>query len=127
MVRLRAEKIERIADYIPLQEVDNGNTTGKVAIVGWGGTYGSLKAAVKECREEGLDVSHIHVKYINPFPKNLGELLKGFEKVIVPEINRGQLVSLLRDKYLVPAVGYNKVQGSPFSVGELKERIKKEF
>ena len=110
-----------------MQEVDNGNTTGKVAVVGWGGTYGSIKAAVKELREEGVDVSHIHVKYINPFPKNLGELLKGFDKVIVPEINRGQLVSLLRDKYLVPAVGYNKVQGSPFSIGELKERIKKEF
>lgn len=127
MVRLRAEKIEKIADYIPLQSVDNGNTTGKVAMVGWGGTYGSIKAAVKESREEGLDVSHIHIKYLNPFPKNLGELLKGFDTVIVPEINRGQLVSMLRDKYLIPAVGYNKVQGSPFSIGELKDRIKKEF
>lgn len=123
MVKTRAKKIENIADYIPLQKIDNGKEKGKLLIVGWGSTYGSIKAAVKEAIEEGYDVSHVHIKYLNPLPKNLGEILYSFEKIIVPEMNNGQLVKVLRDKYLVPATGFNKIKGIPFSAAEIKNKI----
>lgn len=123
MVKTRQKKIDNIADTIPLQTIDNGNAKGKLLIVGWGSTYGSIKAAVKEAREEGYDVSHTHIKYLSPLPKNLGEILYGFEKIIVPEMNNGQLVKVLRDKYLVPAVGFNKIKGMPFTAEEIKNKI----
>ena len=124
MVRMRDNKVEGIADSIPAQEIDNGNTKGKLLIVGWGSTYGSIKSAVLQAREEGFDVSHAHIRYIRPFPKNLGEMLYNFDKIIVPEMNCGQLVNILRAKYMVPAEGFNKIQGMPFTATEIYEKIK---
>ena len=123
MVRLRAEKIRLIEKTIPLATTDSGNTNARIGILGWGSTYGSIKSAVKELLAEGHDVAHVHLRYINPFPANLGELLLGFEKLLVPEMNSGQLLQLVRAKYLVPAEGFSKVQGLPFTTGELKNRI----
>ena len=126
MVKIRAAKIDNIADYIPLQKIDQGNESGKIVILGWGSTYGSIKTAVAECIRQGISVSHVHLNYIHPFPKNLGEILKKFEKVIVPELNNGQLVKLIRDKFLIDAKGFNKIKGLPFYVSELVDRIKEE-
>jgi len=122
MIKIRAEKIERIADDIPLQEVD-GDEEGELAVVGWGSSYGAIRTAVENCRAKGHPVSHIHIKYLFPFPKNLGELLYGFKKVLVPEINNGQLIRLLREKYLVPAVGFNRIKGLPLGSEEIEETI----
>ncbi|MCW3104676.1 MAG: 2-oxoacid:acceptor oxidoreductase subunit alpha [Bacteroidetes bacterium] len=123
MVKIRQEKVDNIANYVPLQSIDNGNTTGKLLILGWGSTYGSIKTAVREAIAEGYDVSHAHVKYMNPLPKNLGELIKGFDKVLIPEMNNGQLIKIIRDKFLVDAKGLNKIKGMPFASGEIKEKI----
>jgi 2-oxoglutarate ferredoxin oxidoreductase subunit alpha len=124
MVKLREEKVEKIADYLPEQKIDSGKDSGKVLVLGWGGTYGALKAAVKECIAEGMDVSHAHIRYIKPFPKNLEALMKRFDKVMIPEINNGQLIRIIRDRYLIPAIPFNKIQGVPFMKGELVEKIK---
>jgi len=124
MTRVRAEKIARIAGDIPLQTTTLGPERGKVAVVGWGSTYGPIRAAVARCRNEGLDVSHIHLRYLNPFPRNLGDLLRGFDRVIVPEMNNGQLVTILRSTYLIPAEGFSKVTGKPFKVSELVTAIR---
>jgi len=117
------KKIERIADTLPLQTIDNGETQGKLLVLSWGSTYGAVKTAVRDLRKEGYTVSHAHLRYLNPFPKNLGELIYNFETILIPELNSGQLIRLIRDKFLVPAIGYSKVQGLPFSVAELKARI----
>lgn len=124
MVKLREEKVEKIADYLPEQKIDSGKDSGKVLVLGWGGTYGALKAAVKECIAEGMDVSHAHIRYIKPFPKNIEALMKRFDKVMIPEINNGQLIRIIRDRYLIPAIPFNKIQGVPFMKGELVEKIK---
>ena len=92
-------------------------------MVGWGSTYGAIHRAVSEARDEGGDVSHIHLRYLNPFPRNLGELLARFEHILVPEMNAGQLVQLLRAAYLVPAQGLSKVEGKPFKVSEIVQAI----
>lgn len=124
MVRLRAEKVERIADFIPWQKMDSGPESGKICVLGWGSTYGSIKTAIQELHASGVqEVSHIHLRHMNPFPKNLGTLLQGFEKVLIPEMNSGQLLQLIRAKYLIPAIGFSKVQGQPFTTAELKEKI----
>lgn len=123
MVRLRAEKINKIADYIPLAKPDAGNEKAKLLVLGWGSTYGAIKTAVKDSIAEGLDVAHVHLRYINPFPKNLGELLKGYDKVLIPEMNRGQLLQLIRANYLIDAIGFSKVQGLPFTTSEMKDKI----
>ena len=125
MTDLRKEKRDRVADFIPLQKVDQGKEKGEVVLVGWGGTYGSIRTVTHQLRKEGIDVSHIHVKYISPFPKNLKELLEGYDQVIVPEINDGQLVRLLRSEFMMEATPINKVKGRPFGVQELKEEVKK--
>jgi 2-oxoglutarate ferredoxin oxidoreductase subunit alpha len=122
MVKLRAEKIERIVDDIPLQTVE-GNTEGDVLVLGWGGTYGSIKTAVTEARGKGYSVSHAHLRYINPFPKNLGEILYKFKHVLIPEINNGQLIKLIRAKYLVPAIGFNVIKGLPLRSEEIEQKI----
>lgn len=122
MIRLRAEKIERIANDIPLAEVE-GDPSGDLLVVGWGGTYGSLKTVVARQREKGHSVSHLHLRYLNPMPKNLGEILTKFKHILVPEINLGQLVKVLRSKYLVPARGFNKVRGLPLRSVELESEI----
>lgn len=122
MVRIRAEKIERIADDIPLQTVD-GDMTGDLLVVGWGSTFGAIKSAVTSARQGGKKVSHLHLRYINPFPRNLGDLLKGFRRVLVPEINNGQLIKLLRARYVVDAHGFNVIKGLPLRSEEIEERI----
>jgi 2-oxoglutarate ferredoxin oxidoreductase subunit alpha len=127
MVKIRAAKIDGIANHIPLQAIDSGNEKGKLLILAWGGTYGTIKSAVKSAREQGLDVSHAHVRYMNPLPKNLGEVISNFEKVLIPELNNGQLIKIIRDKYLVDAKGLNKIKGLPFTVEEVLESIKKEL
>ncbi|MFZ4799847.1 MAG: 2-oxoacid:acceptor oxidoreductase subunit alpha [Bacteroidia bacterium] len=124
MVHLRQEKVDRVANYIPLQTMDNGPETGDLLILGWGGTYGALKTATNILRGEGLNVSHAHLRYISPFPSNLGEILKGFKTVVVAELNNGQLVKILRDKYFVDAIPYNKIQGLPFMSTEVVNKIK---
>jgi 2-oxoglutarate ferredoxin oxidoreductase subunit alpha len=123
MVHMRESKVQKIADYIPEQHVDTGNTKGKLLILGWGSTFGSIKTAVLEARAKGYDVSHAHLRYIKPFPKNLGELLYSFDQVMIPEMNNGQLVKVIRDKYMIPAIPFNKIQGQPFTAGEIFEKI----
>lgn len=125
MVKVREEKIARIADFIPEQEVNNGLEKGKVLVLGWGSTYGVVKTAVKECLAKGLEVGHVHLLYINPFPKNLGSILKQYDQVIVPEMNQGQLLKLIRERYLIDAKGLNKVKGIPFSTSEIVDAIEK--
>ena len=124
MTDLRKDKIDGIANYIPEQEVSQGNDKGKLVVVGWGSTYGPIHQAVKRCRQEDLDVSHIHVRYMNPLPRNLGELLAGYEHVLMPEMNTGQFVNVLRAKYLVDAKPLNKVSGQPFKIREVETAIR---
>jgi len=124
MTEVRAAKIAGIANDIPLQAVSQGGPRGAVALVGWGSTYGSLHQAVKQLRAEGMDIAHIHLRYLNPFPRNLGELLRGYRTVLVPEMNMGQLVMLLRAAYLLPAKGIHQVTGKPFKVTELIEEVR---
>lgn len=125
MVNTRQKKIDLIANYIPEQKLDSGEAKGKVLVLGWGSTYGAIKSACKELQNAGQPVSHAHLRYIRPFPKNLGEVLKNFEHVLIPEINNGQLVRIIRDVYFVDAKPYNKVMGIPITKGELVEEIKK--
>src|SRR5690606_19192398 len=119
MVKTREAKVERIADYIPLQDIDSGPEKGDVLVLGWGSTYGAIKSAVKELLAEGKQVAHAHLRYVRPFPKNLGEILGNYKKVLIPEINNGQLIKIIRDKYLIDAVPYNKIKGVPITRGEL--------
>jgi 2-oxoglutarate ferredoxin oxidoreductase subunit alpha len=123
MVKVRAEKIAKIADYIPEQHFDTGSVHSKMLILGWGSTYGSIKTVVRDLATEGIDVAHAHLKYIQPMPKNLGDLLAGFDKILIPEINNGQLITLIRDQYLVDAQPLNKIKGVPFESREIKEAI----
>jgi len=125
MVKIRQEKVDKIAEYIPEQKIDNGPNKGKLLVLGWGSTYGAIKSAVAELVAQGESVSHAHLRYVRPFPKNLGEIIKGFEKVLIPEINNGQLIKIIRDVYFVDAKGYNKIMGVPITKGELVEEIKK--
>ena len=125
MVKTREAKIEKIADHIPLQKLDNGLAKGKVLVLGWGSTYGAIKSAVVELLSEGHAVAHAHIRYLRPFPKNLGDIIKNYDKVLIPEINNGQLVKIIRDKYFVDAVPYNKIMGVPITKTELVEVIKK--
>ena len=125
MVNTRQAKVDKIADYIPLQHLDSGPEKGKVLVVGWGSTYGAIKSAVTELQAEGHAVSHAHVRYVRPFPKNLGEILNNFEHVLIPEINNGQLVKIIRDVYFVDAKPYNKIMGVPITKTELVMEIQK--
>jgi 2-oxoglutarate ferredoxin oxidoreductase subunit alpha len=125
MVKTRQKKVDLIADYIPAQKLDSGPDKGKVLVIGWGSTYGAIKSACKELQQEGLAVSHAHLRYIRPFPKNLGDILKNFDHVLIPEINNGQLVKIIRDVYFVDAKPYNKIMGIAITKGELIEEIKK--
>lgn len=124
MTDLRAAKIDGIANDIPEQELDQGDLGDDLVVVGWGSTYGPINRAVSNLRNEGHRVAHIHLRYIWPLPRNLGDLLKGFDQVLVPEMNNGQLVTLLRAEFLVPAEGHNKVNGKPFLINELEEAIR---
>ena len=121
MTRLRNEKIERIAEDIPLQEV-YGDPEGRLLVLSWGSTYGAVISAVDKLREEGQSVSHAHLRYLNPFPKNLEDILQRFDTVLIPELNMGQLRMLIRARFLVDAVGLSKVQGVPFKVSEIIQK-----
>lgn len=124
MTALRAEKIERIADEIPAIEID-GEAKGDLLLIGWGGTEGSIRQACVQARSEGMDVSRIHLHYLNPLPRDLGKVLSGFKNILIPEINLGQLKSVIRDKFLVDAKGLNIVRGAPLRVSEIVDEIKK--
>ncbi|MBI5020885.1 MAG: 2-oxoacid:acceptor oxidoreductase subunit alpha [Ignavibacteriales bacterium] len=122
MVNLRHQKIEGIANDLP-DAIIEGDNTGDLLVVGWGGTYGAIKTAVQKKRIEGKSVSHLHLKYINPFQKNIGDILKKFKYILVPELNLGQLSQLLQAKYLIPVIKLNKVQGLPFKANEIEAKI----
>ncbi len=123
MTKLRAEKIARIADTIPLQSIDNGPLKGDLLVLGWGSSYGAIKTAVEQALEEGYSVAHAHLRYIHPFPKNLGTILGNYKQVLIPEMNSGQLIHLIRDAFLIAPVGYSKVQGVPFNEMEILAKI----
>ena len=123
MTKLRAEKVARVADIIPDLTIDNGPENGDVLVLGWGSTYGAIKKAVEQALEGGCSVAHAHLRYINPFPKNLGEVMGHYKKVLIPENNCGQLLSMIRDKFLIEPVGFSKVQGLPFNEMEIEAKI----
>ncbi len=123
MVRIRQAKVEKIADSIPLLKVDSGRDSGKLLILSWGSPYGAIKTAMRDLLNEGFDVAHAHLRHLNPFPKNLGDVLSKYEKVLIPEINNGQLIHLIRDRYLIPAVGLHKIQGLPFATDDIKNKV----
>ena len=123
MVNTRAQKIANIANNIPLQDIELGEAKGKVLILGWGSTFGAIKAATKELIAEGYSVSHAQARYLFPFPKNFEEVLRSYDTVVVPEMNMGQLDMLIRSKYLIPTVALNKVKGIPFSKNEIKDKV----
>jgi 2-oxoglutarate ferredoxin oxidoreductase subunit alpha len=124
MVHLRAEKVARIADDIPELQVEHGGQDeGELLVLGWGSTYGAIYTAVQRAREQRLSVSHAHLRHLSPFPKNLGEVLSRFDKVLIPELNLGQLSLLVRGKYLVDAQQLNKVTGRPFLIREVEAKI----
>jgi 2-oxoglutarate ferredoxin oxidoreductase subunit alpha len=122
MVRLRQEKIDRAVNDIPPVEVI-GENSGKVLVLGWGSTYGSISSAVEKLQHEVKSVSAAHLRYLNPFPKNLGEVLAGFETVIIPEMNLGQLCTMVRSKYLVDAIAFSKVKSRPFQIREIVRKV----
>ena len=124
MTDLRKNKIDGIAKFIPDQEVALGDDKGGIAVVGWGSTYGPINRAVQLLRAEKAKVSHIHLRHIWPLPPNLGDLLNGYDQILVPELNTGQLKTVLRDQYLVPAEGLSKVSGMPFKVTEIETAIR---
>lgn len=123
MVKTRQAKVDFIADHIPLQTLNLGEEKGDILILGWGSTYGVITTVVKEMIKQGHAVSHVHLRYIRPFPRNLGDILRGFKKVIIPEINNGQLIKIIRTDFLIDAIGYNKIKGTPITQAELEECI----
>jgi len=123
MIRLRAEKVERVARDIPLAE-PTGDPAGDLLVIGWGSTYGAITSAVERARAEGLRVSQLHLRHLNPLPLNLPEVLSRFERVLVPEINLGHLALLLQGRYLKPVIRYNKVQGTPFAAADVLDKIR---
>lgn len=124
MVKIRQEKVDKIADHIPLQKIEVGPEKGKVLVLGWGSTFGAIKSAVLDLLAEGHQVAHAHIRHMRPFPKNLGEILHSYDKVLIPEINNGQLIKIIRDQYLIDAQGYHKIMGVPITKSELITRIK---
>jgi 2-oxoglutarate ferredoxin oxidoreductase subunit alpha len=123
MVKLRAEKVARIAQEIPPTRI-YGQPEGDLLVIGWGSTFGSILTAVERCQAEGLWVSNVHLRYLNPLPPDLGNILKRFNKILLPEMNLGQLAKVLRAEYLVPIISFSKVQGLPFTPGEIEKKIK---
>jgi 2-oxoglutarate ferredoxin oxidoreductase subunit alpha len=123
MVRTRAAKVERIAESLPPLEVDDPSGQARVLVLGWGSTYGPIGAGVRRVRAAGYHVAQVHLRHLNPFPRDLGEVLSRYDKVLIPEMNLGQLAMLIRARYLVDAVGYNHVRGLPLKAAELAEAI----
>jgi 2-oxoglutarate ferredoxin oxidoreductase subunit alpha len=122
MVKTRQSKVAGIANFIPEQTVE-GPEKGDLLVLSWGGTYGANRTAVRDCLRAGKSVAHAHLRYLNPMPRNLGEVLSRYKKVLIPELNTGQLRLLIRGYFLVDAVGYNKIKGKPFLVSELVAKI----
>ncbi len=123
MVRIRQAKVDRIAESLPPLEVDDPSGKARVLVLGWGSTYGPIGAACRRVRKAGMSVAQVHLRYLNPFPKDLGEILKRYDTVLIPEMNLGQLALLIRAKYLVDAVGYNQVNGMPIKAADLAEAL----
>lgn len=123
MVKTRQAKVDLIANDIPEQQLDSGPEKGKILVLGWGSTYGAIKSAVAELQSRGESVSHAHLRYIRPFPRNLGQMLKNFDTILIPEINNGQLIKIIRDQFLVDAKGYNKIMGVPITKTELVMKL----
>ena len=123
MTRLRAQKVAGIASDIPELEVDDPDGDASVLVLGWGGTYGPIAAACRRVRNNGHAVAHAQLRHLNPFPRNTGEVLRRYERVLVPEMNLGQLLKLVRAEFLVDAVGYNRVRGLPLRAAEVAEAI----
>src|SRR2546421_324650 len=123
MVRLRAQKVAGIAADIPELDVDRAKDGAKLLVLSWGGTYGPVAAGVRRVRKAGGVVDHAHLRYLNPFPRNTGDVLRGYDQVLVPEMNTGQLLKLVRAEFLVDAVGYNRVRGLPFRASELEDAL----
>jgi 2-oxoglutarate ferredoxin oxidoreductase subunit alpha len=123
MVKIRQEKVDKIADHIPEQKLDSGPDKGKILVLGWGSTYGAIKSACTELQAKGHAISHAHLRYVRPFPKNLGDIIKNFDTVLIPEINNGQLIKIIRDVYFVDAKGYNKIMGVPITKTELVMKL----
>lgn len=124
MIKTRQAKVETIADYIPLQEMAQGKEKGDILVLGWGSTYGVITTVVQDLIKEGFNISHCHIRYIRPFPKNLKSILSNFKKVIIPEINNGQLIKIIKSEFLIDAIAYNKMKGTPITQAELLEFIK---
>lgn len=127
MTELRKEKVAQIAHDIPLQEVSFGESEGKLAVLGWGSTYGAIHQAVKKAVADGMQVSHIHVRYLSPMPSNLYEILSKFDSVLVPEMNTGQFIKMIRSEFLIDAQGLNKIAGQPFKIGEILAAIVEKY
>lgn len=123
MSQIRAQKLAHVADSIPLQELE-GETSGDLLVISWGGTYGAVEMAIRALQQEGLSVSLMHLKYLNPMPSNVGELIKNFKKVIVPELNMGQMVHIINAKFACDAMAFNKVAGLPFKISELTKAFR---
>ncbi|WP_294348143.1 2-oxoacid:acceptor oxidoreductase subunit alpha [Prosthecochloris sp.] len=123
MTRLRAEKVERVIDLVPDQTIDNGPENGDLLVLGWGSTYGAIKIAVEQALAGGCNVAHAHLRYLNPFPKNLGQILGNYKKILIPENNNGQLIHIIRDKFQIEPIGFSKVQGLPFNEMEIEAKI----
>lgn len=121
MVKTRQAKVDRIAESIPLQKVEIGPEKGELLVLGWGSTYGVIRQVVLELVAEGHKVAHTHIRYINPFPSNLEEILNNYDRVLIPEINNGQMIKLIKDQFMIPAIGYNKIQGIPITKAELSQ------
>lgn len=124
MVKVRAHKVANIANFIPEQTV-NGPESGDLLVVSWGGTYGTVRSAVETLQKQGKSIAHCHLRYINPFPRNLGAILKRYKRVLVPELNNGQMWFILRGTYLIDAISYAKIKGKPFLVSELVREMEK--
>lgn len=125
MVKIREAKVDKIADFIPLQTIDNGVEKGELLILGWGSTYGAIKSAVRDLLKEGYSIAHAHVRYIRPFPKNFATILKSYDKILIPEINNGQLIKVIRDQFLLDPIPFNKIQGLPITKNELVAVVKR--
>lgn len=122
MVNNRKAKIEKVQTVVPEVEVE-GEKSGELLILSWGSTYGSIKEAIRKAGADGYNASHVHLRYINPFPKNLGDVLKNFKKILIPEMNKGQLATIIRSTYLIDVIQFNKVKGQPFKVAEIQNKI----
>ncbi|MDQ2964503.1 MAG: 2-oxoglutarate ferredoxin oxidoreductase subunit alpha, partial [Chloroflexota bacterium] len=124
MQLLRAAKVAGIANDIP-ELVSHGPARGDLLILGWGSTYGAIRSAVERLQADGRSVAHAHIRHLNPFPRNLGQVLESYRRVLIPEVNLGQLSMLIRARFLIDAIGYNRVRGKPFRISEIQEEAER--